>query len=126
MKAAQSAFRLKSSIRPGKHRERLAPRTAAREAVACRLLFGLTFGKSIAEREGKDGYICHHAHQHTGMQPCDLASDNGGVSKSDTCAFQSMSLKRISIPSPSLFLLPYWLELEVMLDLSWKEDVGDG
>lgn len=54
----------------------------------------------------------------TDTKPCDLASDSGGVSRSDTWNFQFMSLKRMSMLSPSLFLLPYWLEMEVMLNPS--------
>lgn len=29
----------------------------------------LKFSKPIFDREGKNGYMCHNAHQHTGMQP---------------------------------------------------------
>lgn len=99
MKTAQSALRLESSVRPEEHMKSLAPRTATREAAECRLLPGLKFGKPVTEREGKNGYICHNAHRHIGMQPCDLASDSGGVSRSDTWTFQFMSLKRMSMLS---------------------------
>lgn len=47
-------------------------------------------------------------YKHTGDASCDLALNNGDVSRSDTYPVPFMSLKRMSMSSSSFFLLPYW------------------